>query len=145
MMRNAIGIDAVVDEQSRRLTHFLIVPRDINEWEDDFDPETAWCPESADDLPGGELWVQQALENLMSVKFYVGKSNGGDAFTGASVFVCRKDNASDMKSIQQQVSDIRELDIMEATKYVCEYYFDAYDWALPERWEELKERRDKSS
>ena len=101
MMRNAIGIDAVVDEQSRRLTHFLIVPRDINEWEDDFDPETAWCPESADDLPGGELWVQQALENLMSVKFYVGKSNGGDAFTGASVFVCRKDNASDMKSIQE--------------------------------------------
>ena len=143
MMENAVEIDAVVDEQSRRLTHFWIVPKDISEWDDDFDPETAWCPEGADDLPGGELSVQEALENLMPVKFYIGKSKGDDDFADGRVFVCRKDNVSDMESIRRHISDIRELDIMEATKYVCENYFDAYDWAVPEGLEELKEKREK--
>ena len=133
----AIGIDAIVDEKSRKLTHFLIDPGDISEWDDDFDPETAWCPEGADDLPWGELWVQQALENLMPAKFYVG--NEDDDY---GIFVCRENNASNMKRIRKHLSDIRELDIMEATKYVCECYYDTYDWAVPDGWEELKEKRE---
>ena len=79
----------------------------------------------------------------MPVKFYVGKSTEGDESVATGVFVCRGDNATDVKSIRRQVSDIRELDIMEATEYVCQYYFDAYDWALPDGWEELKERRER--
>ena len=86
------------------------------------------------------MWVQQMLENLMSAKFYVGKGNEDDDF---GIFVCREDNASDMKRIRKHLSDIRELDIMEAIKYVCECYSDTYDWAVPDGWEELKEKREK--
>ena len=142
-MENASGIEAVVDEKSRKLTHFLIIPRISERGDYDFDPETAWCPEGADDLPGGELWVQGALDNLMPAKFYVGKSKGGDDFASDRIFVCRENNASDMKCIRKHLSDIRELDIMEATKYVCECYYDTYDWAVPDGWEELKEKREK--
>ena len=85
-----------------------------------FYPSTAWCPEDVEDLPGGEMAVDEALCNLpVGTRFFV------DREEGRLYLPC---TAKDVTRFLEQQPKFEEISGGEVCEFVLTHYCDCYDW-----------------
>ena len=85
-----------------------------------FCPSEAWCPEDADDLPGGMMAVDEALDNLPEgTRFFVDREGG------RLYLPCEE---KDVKRIMKKRPKLEEISAGEAYEFVEENCCDCFNW-----------------
>ena len=85
-----------------------------------FCPSEAWCPEDVEDLPGGMMAMDEALDNLPEgTRFFVDRE-GGQLY-----LPCEE---KDVKRIMRKRPKLEEISDGEAYEFVEEHYGACYDW-----------------